>query len=1648
MVVALLNARRHIVLLLLAAFSCFSVRLCFGEDRITTFSTPIKDSDTLLSKSGIFRFGFFTPVNSFAHLRYVGIWYDKVPVQTVVWVANKDTPINNTSGVVSISEDGNLVVKDGLNRRHVWSTNVTVTVDPNATWLQLMDDGNLRLQDSRDIVWESFKHNYNTLLPRMNLMTNLKTGENLGLTSWKSYVDPSTGNYTVSLVPFPFPELLIKNNNVTKWRSGPWNGQVFIGLPDMDTLLNIDGLNLNNDNQGMVSLTYANDSFMYHITLDPNGAIYQRDWRTSMNDWRVGVRFPSTDCDSYSRCGPYGSCNPGEDPQCKCVKGFVPRNNTEWSGGNWIHGCVRRAPLRCQRLRNSGGGGKEYGFLKLEKMKVPVNVEPYLADEEACPKVCLDNCSCTAYAYDQGIGCMLWSGDLVDMQSFLGSGIDLYIRLAHSELKTHSKRILMITAPVLGVVLVAAVFVLLACRKFKKRPGPQKDRSAEILLKRMEALTSGNEPTSNQANLKELPLFEFQVLATATDNFSLENKLGQGGFGPVYKGVLSEGQEIAVKRLSRASGQGLEELLNEVVVISKLQHRNLVKLLGCCIEGEERLLIYEYMPKKSLDAYLFDPLKQKILDWKTRFNILEGICRGLLYLHRDSRLKIIHRDLKASNILLDDNHNPKISDFGLARVFRANEDEANTRRVVGTYGYMSPEYAMEGLFSEKSDVFSLGVIFLEIISGRRNSHKEDNDLNLLAYAWKLWNDGEAASLADPIVFDECFEKEITKCVQIGLLCVQEVANDRPNVSTVIWMLTTENMNLPDPKHPAFIARRGVSEAESSDQSHQNVSINDVSLTAMTGPFSCFSVRFCFGQDRITLSTPIKDSETLLCSNGMFRFGFYTPLNSTTRLRYVGIWYDKVPVQTVVWVANKDAPINDTSGVVSISEDGNLVVTDGRSRLLWSTNITVPPVATNATWVQLMDTGNLRLQDNREILWESFKHPYNSFLPVMTFGINNRTGENLNLTSWRSYTDPSTGNYTAGISLLPFPQIIIWKRNVTIWRSGPWNGQIFIGLPDSISLLFLDGFNVSNDNQGTFLISYATDSFMHHFNLDPDGALYMRSWNTSTRAWTVDAIIPSTTCDAYNRCGPFASCGLQEVPPCKCVKGYVPRNSTEWNRGIFTSECVRRVPLKCNVSTGGGGKGDGFYKMQKMKLPANVEKSVANEKDCPKVCLENCSCTAYAYDRGIGCLLWSGDLVDMQSLLGSGIDLYIRVSHSEFKTHSKRTVVITASVLGVVFVAAVCVLLACRKFKKRPAAEGDRSAELLFQRMEELTSGNESASNQVKLKDLPLFEFEVLATSTDNFSLRNKLGQGGFGPVYKGVLSEGKEIAVKRLSRASGQGLEELLNEVVVISKLQHRNLVKLLGCCIEGEERLLVYEYMSKKSLDAYLFDPLKQNILDWKTRFNIMEGICRGLLYLHRDSRLKIIHRDLKASNILLDDNLNPKISDFGLARIFQVNEDEANTRRVVGTYGYMSPEYAMEGFFSEKSDVFSLGVIFLEIISGKKNSHKEDNNLNLLAYAWKLWNDGETASLADPTIFDECFEKEITNCVQIGLLCVQEIASDRPNVSTVIWMLTTENTNLPEPKQPAFIATRRVFEAESSGQSSQKVSINDVSLTAVTGR
>ncbi|XP_020109184.1 cysteine-rich receptor-like protein kinase 10 isoform X2 [Ananas comosus] len=334
-------------------------------------------------------------------------------------------------------------------------------------------------------------------------------------------------------------------------------------------------------------------------------------------------------------------------------------------------------------------------------------------------------------------------------------------------------------------------------------------------------------------------------------------------------------------------------------------------------------------------------------------------------------------------------------------------------------------------------------------------------------------------------------------------------------------------------------------------------------------------------------------------------------------------------------------------------------------------------------------------------------------------------------------------------------------------------------------------------------------------------------------------------------------------------------------------------------------------------------------------------------------------------------------------------------------------------------------------------------------DSPMCIFEIIAASTDNFKDKNKLGEGGFGPVYKGRLSNGEEIAVKRLSKHSSQGINEFRNEVELISKLQHRNLVRLLGCCVKGEEKLLIYEFMSNKSLAVFLFDETKQGMLDWKRRYNIVEGVARGLLYLHRDSRLKIIHRDLKASNILLDDQFNPKISDFGTARIFGGDQTRETTSRVIGTIGYMSPEYAMEGQISDKSDVFSFGVLLLEIVSGKRNNYflHDDQALNLVGYAWTLWAENRILELIDPSLGDSWDYKEVCKCIKVGLLCVQEYPIDRPNMSLVVSMLNSD-TILPDPKRAAFFAGRSNSEAVPSTNAYETSSVNGLTITNIDSR
>ncbi|KAL5564614.1 hypothetical protein UlMin_027778 [Ulmus minor] len=795
-------------------------------------------------------------------------------------------------------------------------------------------------------------------------------------------------------------------------------------------------------------------------------------------------------------------------------------------------------------------------------------------------------------------------------------------------------------------------------------------------------------------------------------------------------------------------------------------------------------------------------------------------------------------------------------------------------------------------------------------------------------------------------------------------------------------------------------------------------------------FFCFS-QFSNAGDTITQAQQLVENQTLVSKDESFELGFFSPGSSTNR--YLGIWYKHIPVQTVVWVANRENPIKGflSSTRLMIDEIGNLVLLN-HNKTIWSAK---PMKKIQQPILQLLDSGNLVLRDSENnYSWQSFDYPSDTLLPGMKLGWNFKTGLNRSLSSWKSIDDPSPGDFTWDIQLHAYPEPVMWRGSQKYYRSGPWNGQQFSGAPALKSNPVFDFTYVSNQDELFYTYNLKNKSLVSRVVMNQTTYLHQRYvWSEGDKDWRLYASVPRDPCDNYGVCGPYGNCIISESPVCQCLDGFRPKSPQKWNSMDWTDGCVRNKPLNCS---------DGFVKYEGLKLPDTTQTWLNTSiplVECRTKCIQNCSCMAYANSDinggGSGCVIWLDHLTDIRQFLDGGQDLYIRMrdpkSENTKGTWKVKMAVAVPTAVGVVFVMIFIGYFIHKRMNKFKGKIASSKTEENGQPKEDL--------------ELPLFDLSTIASATDNFSTSKKLGEGGFGPVYMGTLENGQEIAVKRLSKSSGQGLNEFKNEVILIAKLQHRNLVKVLGCCIEGEEKMLIYEYMSSKSLDSFIFDQTKGKLLDWSKRFSIIRGIARGLVYLHQDSRLRIIHRDLKASNVLLDFEMTPKISDFGLARIFGGNQTEANTNRVVGTYGYMAPEYASDGLFSVKSDVFSFGITVLEIISGKKNRgfFHPKLNLNLVGHAWRLWKEGDPSELIDECLVGSCVASQVLHCIHVSLLCVQHCPEDRPTMSTVLFMLGTETTALPQPKQPGFFLP----EEESPG-SHPTTSTNEITITRLEAR
>ncbi|KAL6844912.1 hypothetical protein ACP4OV_025571 [Aristida adscensionis] len=705
---------------------------CASDDQLNP-GKPLSPGSTIVSIGASFAMGFFSLTNSTPAKLYLGIWYNNIPQLTVVWVANKETPATNNTfspPMLSLTNTSNLILSNG-DGHVLWTSNITdmpsSSMADARTAVVLLNNGNLVIRSPNGTtLWQSFEHPADTFLPGMKIGIRYKTGTGARLVSWTGPNNPLPGPFSYGSDPDRILQTFIWNGTRPVARTAPWTGYMVTSQLQVNT----------------------NGAAPTRFVLTYSGIIKFETWISSM--WAVLGELPIWECNRYGHCGPYGYCDNTVDvPTCKCLDGFQPTSLEDWTMGRFSEGCKRKEILRC--------GDR---FLALPGIKSPDN---YMLVKnrtfEECRAECAENCSCVAYSYANLSSsssssrskadltrCLVWAGELIDTEKLVDvAGSDTpYVRIAGLDSgtrpKTNRAKIVLSALLISGTLML--IGISFAWLKLKGSKQKQENHNRYLgNLNTPEDLAEGS-PTKDF----EFPFVSFRDIADATNNFHESFIIGQGGFGKVYKAKL-DGREVAIKRLRSDSEQGIAEFRNEVVLIAKLQHRNLVRFLGST--------------------------RTIILGW-------------------------------------------------------------TTRRIVGTYGYMAPEYALRGIFSVKSDVYSFGVLTLEVVSGVKIS-STDNIMefeNLIGYAWNLWKDGKAKDLVDPGIVESCILDEALLSIHIGLLCVQDNPNDRPLMSSIVFILENGSTTLPVPEKPVYSAHTN-NEVEQIGGNAQN-SNNSVTLSVLEG----------------------------------------------------------------------------------------------------------------------------------------------------------------------------------------------------------------------------------------------------------------------------------------------------------------------------------------------------------------------------------------------------------------------------------------------------------------------------------------------------------------------------------------------------------------------------------------------------------------------------------------------------------------------------------------------------------------------------------------------------------------------------------------------------------------------------------------------
>ncbi|KAL7250402.1 hypothetical protein ACSBR1_012418 [Camellia fascicularis] len=751
------------------------------------------------------------------------------------------------------------------------------------------------------------------------------------------------------------------------------------------------------------------------------------------------------------------------------------------------------------------------------------------------------------------------------------------------------------------------------------------------------------------------------------------------------------------------------------------------------------------------------------------------------------------------------------------------------------------------------------------------------------------------------------------------------------------------------------------------------------------PAFMFSIFFLFffsfinhlshGADTISANQSLSGDQTITSAGGNFKLGFYKPGNSS--YYYISMWYTKVSALTIVWVANRDNPISDKYSSVLKILDGNLVILNESQTLIWSTNQN--STTSNSVVAVLGDDGNLILRDgsnSNQPIWQSFDHPAHTWLPGAKIAYNKLTNTHQRLTSWKNSEDPSTGLYSLSLDANNSQYVIYWNGSKQYWTSGPWNGQIFSLVPEMRANYIFNFSYHDNENESYFTYSLYNPSIISRFIMDFSGHVQQLTWLEGTKQWNLFWSQPRQQCEVHNFCGQYGICNNIIQPFCNCLMGFNPKSLNNRNLSDYTGGCVRRTELLCGNSTAANQEKDRFWEIPNTRLPENPQSvAVGSAAECESSCLNNCSCTAYAYDTN-GCSIWIGELMNLED--GSGNTLYLRLAASEFPKPKSKKGIIIGAVVGSVAAVVLLGLVFVVTWKWQRRLVGTKALD----------------------GSLVAFGYKDLQNATKNFS--DKLGGGGFGSVFKGTLPDSTVIAVKKLESFS-QGEKQFRTEVSTIGTVQHVNLVRLRGFCSEGNNKLLVYDYMQNGSLDSNLFHEKDEKVLDWKTRYQIALGTARGLAYLHEKCRDCIIHCDIKPENILLDNELCPKVADFGLAKLMGREFSRVLTT-MRGTRGYLAPEWISGVAITAKADVYSYGMMLFELVSGRRNSEQSEDGKVRFFPTWAasvVIEGGDILDLLDLKLERNADAEELTRICRVACWCIQDDENHRPTMGQVVQIL-----------------------------------------------